>query len=188
MFYFTEYPSPVGLLTITSNEHSICGLYMEGQKYFLNTLPDSPIRNDNSVILRHACLWLDEYFTGKNPSISTLPLNPAGSEFRQAVWQCICAIPYGQTTTYGRIADKVADMLCKTTMSAQAVGGAVGHNPISIIIPCHRVVGANANLTGYAGGMDKKLWLLNHEGVDTHTFSLPRHKSSQQRNYNKTIK
>lgn len=185
MFYFTEYTSPVGLLTIACNDHSICGLWLEGQKYFSGALPEIPTRNDNAAVLRHACLWLDEYFTGKNPPISQLPLNPAGSKFRQAVWQCLCAVPYGQITTYGKIADKVADMLDKTAMSPQAVGGAVGHNPISIIIPCHRVVGANANLTGYAGGIEKKLWLLNHEGVDTRMFSLPKHNSASQTAFSK---
>lgn len=109
--------------------------------------------------------WLDRYFAGKRPAISELALAPAGSEFRRAVWKILCEIPYGEVTTYGEIARKIAKQLGMESMSAQAVGGAVGHNPISIIIPCHRVVGSDGSLTGYAGGLEKKLWLLTLEGA-----------------------
>ena len=117
--------------------------------------------------------WLDAYFAGEKPAISELPLAPNGGEFRQAVWDILCEIPYGQCTTYGAIAQKMAARMGKKTMSSQAVGGAVGHNPISIIIPCHRVVGANGSLTGYAGGIDKKIKLLQHEGADMFGLFIP---------------
>ena len=118
-------------------------------------------------------MWLDRYFAGENPQISELPLAPSGSDFRQMVWKILCDIPSGQTTTYGEIAKKIAARTGRSTMSAQAVGGAVGHNPISIIIPCHRVVGTNGSLTGYAGGIDKKIALLELEGVDMTKYFVP---------------
>ena len=111
---------------------------------------------------------------GEKPDISELKLAPKGSEFRQTVWRILCEIPYGKTTTYGEIAKEIAHLNGLERMSAQAVGNAVGHNPISIIIPCHRVIGTNGSLTGYAGGIDKKIFLLNHEGVDTDNFYVPR--------------
>lgn len=165
MYYFTEYISPIGKLTIASDGTNIVGLWLDGQKYFLDTLPEMPIENNNIPVFDKVLDWLDRYFNGKKPDIKELPLKPIGGAFRQAVWQCLCEIPYGAVTTYGAIAKKVATELGKETMSAQAVGGAVGHNPISIIIPCHRVVGANGSLTGYAGGIDKKIQLLRLEGV-----------------------
>ncbi|MCI9156887.1 MAG: methylated-DNA--[protein]-cysteine S-methyltransferase, partial [Lawsonibacter sp.] len=118
-------------------------------------------------------LWLDRYFAGERPAISELPLAPIGSEFRKEVWQVLCEIPYGETTTYGEISQKIAARRGLERMSAQAVGGAVGHNPISIIVPCHRVVGSNGSLTGYAGGLQKKIKLLTHEGVDMERFFVP---------------
>lgn len=118
--------------------------------------------------------WLDRYFKGEKPQIAELDLAPIGSDFAQNVWKILCDIPYGQITTYGNIAKKVAEIMNKNTMSAQAVGGAVGHNPISIIIPCHRVVGTNGNLTGYAGGIDKKIFLLKHEQVDMRKLFIPK--------------
>lgn len=124
-------------------------------------------------VLRIAKAWLDRYFAGEKPEISALPLCPAGSAFRQAVWQMLCEIPYGEVVTYGDIAQKMAARLGRKTMSSQAVGGAVGHNPISIIIPCHRVVGANGSLTGYAGGVDQKRKLLALEGADLSRLFAP---------------
>ena len=119
--------------------------------------------NDNDNTLLKAKKWLDRYFNKEKPSIKELELNPMGSEFRQAVWKILCEIPYGKVTTYKEIAEEIAEQKGIDKMSAQAVGGAVGHNPISIIIPCHRVVGTNGDLTGYAGGIDKKKYLLEHE-------------------------
>lgn len=165
MFYSTEYISPIGKLTIASDGSNIVGLWFEGQKYFLDTLPEMPIENNDVPVFDKVRDWLDCYFNGEKPDINELPLRPIGGEFRQVVWQCLCEIPYGEVTTYGAIAKRIAVELGKESMSAQAVGGAVGHNPISIIIPCHRVVGANGSLTGYAGGIDKKIQLLRLEGA-----------------------
>ena len=163
--YRTTVPSPVGVLTLASDGTALTGLWLEGQKYFGAGLPDTVQEQDLSVF-REAEAWLGAYFA-KAPLPALPPLAPQGSPFRQAVWACLREIPYGQVTTYGRIARQAAERLGRAHLSAQAVGGAVGHNPISILIPCHRVVGANGLLTGYAGGLDKKKWLLHHEGVDT---------------------
>lgn len=170
MFYYTEYTSPVGKLTIASDGNAVVGLWLNGQKYFLDTLSELPTRNDALDIFDKTRQWLDLYFAGKHPDIRRLLLKPIGESFRQAVWKCLCDIPYGEVTTYGAIAKKVAVELGRERMSAQAVGGAVGHNPISIIIPCHRVVGAYGSLGGYAGGIDKKIKLLTLEGIDTDRF------------------
>lgn len=109
--------------------------------------------------------WLDRYFNKEKMTIQDMPLAPIGGEFRQMVWKKLCEIPYGKTTTYGEIAKQIAKEMGKKTMSAQAIGNAVGHNPISIIIPCHRVIGKNGDLTGYAGGIDKKIKLLQIENA-----------------------
>ena len=155
----TQYASPLGTLTLASDGEAITGLWIEGQKYFAAGIPTNlPVRDDLPVFLK-ASDWLDRYFAGERPAIGDLPLAPQGSAFRQSVWKILCEIPYGETVTYGDIAKRLC---CK---SAQAIGGAVGHNPISIIIPCHRVLGADRGLTGYAGGTDKKIWLLRHEGA-----------------------
>ncbi len=129
--------------------------------------------NSNLPILTATKNWLDKYFAGQRPAISDLPLAPNGGAFRTAVWNILCEIPYGEVITYGDIAKKMAVKMNKASMSSQAVGGAVGHNPISIIIPCHRVVGSNGSLTGYSGGIGKKIKLLEHEGVDMSKFFTP---------------
>ena len=152
--FFTVYPSPLGNLSLTSDGKYLTGLWMDTQ-----TLPTTTyIQKDGLPIFQQTKDWLDEYFLGNPPSPDTLPLSPAGTAFQRQVWQLLLTIPYGETTTYGAIAKAISP-----TMSAQAVGGAVGHNPISIIIPCHRVIGAGGQLTGYAGGIEKKAWLLRHE-------------------------
>lgn len=163
MIYTQKYHSPIGELLIAEKDNALIGLWIEGQNYFLSTLKENMIPNDNSYVLKQTYKWLDRYFAGDKPSPSELPLAPTGSEFRQLVWEILCGIPYGETTTYGAIAKQVATLRGVSQISAQAVGGAVGHNPISLIIPCHRVVGSDGSLTGYAGGIDKKIWLLNHE-------------------------
>ncbi len=173
MYYFTTYPSPVGRLTLSCVGDALTGLWIEGQKYFGGTLPKGTAARDDLPVFHAAKAWLDRYFQGNQPSISELPLRPAGSEFRQTVWQSLCEIPYGEVTTYGEIAKKAASRLGRESMSGQAVGGAVGHNPISIIIPCHRVVGAGGSLTGYAGGIARKIKLLELEGVDLSRFTVP---------------
>lgn len=174
MFYLTNYLSPIGNITLASDGGSLVGLWIDGQKYFCNTVSGEIIEKDSISVFDDAKNWLDRYFSGEKPAISELPIAPAGGEFRKAVWDILCKIPYGEVITYGDIAKKLALELKKPGMSAQAVGGAVGHNPISIIIPCHRVVGANGSLTGYAGGIDKKVWLLAHEGVDVDKYTIPK--------------
>ena len=165
MYYSATYDSPVGKLYIVSDEASIVGLWLEGQKYFFGNIKGTPREEGELPVLKMAIQWLDDYFSGKQPEISCLPLAPQGSEFRKIVWDILCEIPYGEVRTYGAIAKEVARRMGRRSMSAQAVGGAVGHNPISIIIPCHRVLGSDGGLTGYAGGVDKKVKLLCHEGL-----------------------
>lgn len=174
MFYALPYASPVGELTVVSDGEQIVGLWIEGQKYFRATLREPPAEGADLPVLRAARRWLDGYFAGERPDASALPLAPAGSGFRQRVWSVLREIPYGEVTTYGAIAKRLAAELGRPTMSAQAVGGAVGHNPISILIPCHRVVGSDGSLTGYAGGVDKKVRLLELEGVDLSGLSVPK--------------
>ena len=160
MVYYTNYSSPVGLLFVISEKQHIIALFIEGQKYFGNTIKEPMIRKDDLAVFCQAKIWLDQYFAGKNPSLDRLPLKPTGTSFSQKVWQELLKIPYGTTTTYGKIAKEIAEKEKKKFMSAQAVGGAVSHNPISILIPCHRVIGSNGNLTGYAAGIEVKRKLL----------------------------
>ena len=167
IIYITYYDSILGKLTIASDGENIIGLWIEGQKYFADTIKnENIIKKDDISIFIKTKEWLDRYFRGERPDIKELKLSPKGSEFRQNVWKILCRIPYGQTITYGKIAKEIAKLMNKNSMSAQAIGNAVGHNPISIIIPCHRVVGINGSLTGYAGGIDKKIKLLELENVD----------------------
>ena len=167
IIYITYYDSILGKLTIASDGENIIGLWIEGQKYFADTIKnENIIEKDNLEIFVKTKDWLDKYFRSERPDIKELKLSPKGSEFRQNVWKILCRIPYGQTITYGKIAKEIAKLMNKNSMSAQAIGNAVGHNPISIIIPCHRVVGTNGGLTGYAGGIDKKRELLELENAD----------------------
>lgn len=170
MIYTCTYKSMLGDILLASDETGLTGLWFEGQKYFANTLPEEHISQETEI-LAEAKKWLDIYFAGKEPKF-TPPLHPNGSAFRQAVWKILLQIPYGQTITYGEIARQMSEIQNTPHMSAQAVGGAVGHNEISIIIPCHRVVGSNGSLTGYAGGIDKKIALLKLEHTDmSHLFA-----------------
>lgn len=177
MIYTLNYDSPVGRLLLAEKDGSLIGLWMEGQKYYSASFREEMSEKPDSPVLCQTKQWLDRYFSGNKPQINELPLSPVGSEFRKAVWKILCEIPYGQTTTYGEIAQKMAEDRGLETMSAQAVGGAVGHNPVSIIIPCHRVVGTNGSLTGYAGGMEKKIWLLTYEGADMNGLFIPKKES-----------
>lgn len=161
MVYTCTYKSLLGDMLLSADETGLTGVWFEGQKYFANTLPVERVSQETKI-LTEAKKWLDVYFSGKEPKF-ILPLHPAGSAFRQAVWQILLQIPYGETITYGEIARQLTEIRNCSHMSAQAVGGAVGHNAISIIIPCHRVVGTNGSLTGYAGGIDKKIALLQLE-------------------------
>ncbi len=173
MYYRTTYPSPVGLITLACDGGNLVGVWNEGQKYHGAAISAEMIEKDDMPVFDAAKKWLDRYFAGKKPAASQLPLAPIGSEFRKSVWTILCEIPYGEIITYGEIARKMAAKMNKETMSSQAVGGAVGHNPISIIIPCHRVVGANGSLTGYAGGLKTKVKLLELEGIDMSRLFVP---------------
>jgi methylated-DNA-[protein]-cysteine S-methyltransferase len=166
MYCKSIYPSPIGLITLACDGNNLVGLWLEGQKYYGGTIPEAMTEKNGLPIFDAAKKWLDRYFHGKKPAISELPLAPIGGEFRQGVWNILREIPYGKVTTYGEIARKMAAKMNRRSMSSQAVGGAVGHNPISIMIPCHRVVGANGNLTGYAGGIAVKAKLLELERAD----------------------
>ena len=172
MFY-SYYPnSPVGKLLMTSDGQNLTSLQMNTQRY--NRLQSDWIMQDDLEIFNQTRQWLNDYWQGKKLSLKDLTLKPQGSDYRQNVWKILLEIPYGQYLTYGDIARRIARECGITKMSAQAVGGAVGHNPICIVIPCHRVIGSNGNLTGYDGGIDKKIILLQHEGFDISKFSLPR--------------
>ena len=163
LVYTTTYDSQlVGSLTLASDGLAVTGLWLEGQKYFRATIGGPCKPDDGLAIFRQARAWLDRYFAGERPQASELPLAPSGTEYRQRVWRVLLGIPYGQTRTYGEVA-RLLESATGTGTSARAVGAAVGRNPISIIIPCHRVIGADGSLTGYAGGIDKKALLLAHE-------------------------
>lgn len=161
MYYSTRYPSPIGEMLIVSDGDAICGAFFCGQKHFPSF--ENLVQKDDLAIFDDVAEWFDDYFSGLNPKID-FKLNPQGSEFRMKVWKILSEIPYGETLTYGEIASRIS-----STMSAQAVGGAVGYNPLAILIPCHRVLGANGKLTGYAGGLDRKVKLLKMENP---SFSL----------------
>lgn len=163
MQYISHYDSPMGRMTMAAEDNMLIGLWFDGQKYFAATL-GKDAEEAELPIFEEVTQWLDMYFRGECPR--NMPrMNPKGSEFRRQVWQWLLTIPYGEVTTYGELAKKIAERRGLKSMSAQAVGGAVGHNPISIIIPCHRVVGSDGSLTGYAGGIEKKEALLKLEGA-----------------------
>ena len=170
MIAIQPYRSPLGGILLAADEVGLVGLWFDGQKYFANTLPAEHCEQQ-TPILAAAARWLDLYFAGQVPDF-TPPLHPAGSDFRQAVWKILLQIPYGHTMTYGGIARQLAAQR-GGKVSAQAVGGAVGHNEVSLIIPCHRVVGTNGSLTGYAGGIDKKVKLLELEHAEVSCLFIP---------------
>ena len=161
MPFTSHYNSPLGGIILASDGEALVGLWFDGQKHF----PNSPSADHSTTALpvfRETCRWLDIYFSGQIPDF-TPKLNPQGTPFRKAVWELLLEIPYGETTTYGAMAKTLAQRHNVPFMSAQAIGGAVGHNAISLIIPCHRVVGSDGSLVGYAGGLDRKLKLLQLE-------------------------
>lgn len=195
MYDSSQYVSSLGTITMVSDGEALTGLWIEGQKYAQAALGDTyreiqegvgetrykDVKRDafdvankdrDLQIFKDTTRWLDIYFSGKNPDFMP-PLKLNGTEFQKEVWEILLAIPYGTTRTYGDIAAQIAKKRNLSRMSAQAVGQAVGHNPISIIVPCHRVVGSNGNLTGYAGGIDKKVKLLELEGIDMDNFFIP---------------
>ena len=163
MQYISRYHSPMGGILLAGDGNGLTGLWFEGQKYFALHL-DKEQEEREIPLFELAKGWLDVYFSGREPDFS-VPLHLMGTAFQKEVWEILRSIPYGHTMTYGEIAKQLAEKRGLPHMSAQAVGGAVGHNPISIIIPCHRVLGTDGSLTGYAGGVEKKRWLLAHEGA-----------------------
>lgn len=163
MNYIQKYNSPFGEMLMLSDGTVLTGLVFDGQKYFENKEVSDYVDRDLQVF-KEVKEWLDIYFDGKKPDFIP-PISLNGSDFRKAVWEILMTIPYGQVCTYGDIAKKIAAKRGIARMSAQAVGGAVGHNPIAIIVPCHRVIGTNGSLIGYAGGLDKKEALLRLEGI-----------------------
>lgn len=165
MYYYYIYNSPVGKLTIASNQKNIVGLWLDKQKYYMDILEGKECQEKETDVIKLTKKWLDKYFNNEKPEISELPIEFIGTDFRKQVWEILNQIPYGKVVTYGDIAKQLSRHKGIKKMSAQAVGGAVGHNPISIIIPCHRVVGANGSLVGYAGGIETKIKLLELEGV-----------------------
>lgn len=168
MEYIWKYESPMGEMTMASDGKNLTGLWFESQKYFAATLSEDT-EEKNLPIFEKTKEWLNRYFQGEKPEICEMPLAPKGREFRMDVWKILSEIPYGEVITYGEIAKQIARERGKERMSAQAVGGAVGHNPISVIIPCHRVVGSDGSLTGYAGGIELKKKLLELEGCLRYT-------------------
>ena len=203
MIYKKLYDSPLGEILILGDLEGILGIYFEGQREFDDLINNKEIKNfedtknfelkdknlkgkslfneknkvsgediSENKIFDETKKWLDIYFSREEPKF-TPKLNIKGSEFRKDVWKILLEIPYGKTLTYKAIAEKLVMSGKYKKMSAQAVGGAVGHNPISIIIPCHRVVGASGSLTGYAGGLDRKVKLLELEGVNMNKFFMP---------------
>ncbi|RID95540.1 methylated-DNA--[protein]-cysteine S-methyltransferase [Streptococcus constellatus] len=166
IFYKQMYPSPLGEMSLVANESGLVGVWFLQQKYFEHGLEEGNLLLEKNDVLKETELLLEHYFSGDCPDFSSLLLASVGTNFQQQVWAYLQTIPYGETVTYGQIAKKLGNR------SAQAVGGAVGRNPFSIIVPCHRVLGSQGQLTGYAGGLDKKRWLLEHEGVELNEKDL----------------
>ena len=172
MQYISHYKSPIGNILLAADDIGLTGLWFEGQKYFALYL-DKELEEKEISLFKKVKYWLDIYFSGEEPDF-TIPLHFIGTGFQKEIWKILYSIPYGHTMTYGAIAKQIAIKRGIERMSAQAVGGAVGHNEISIIVPCHRVVGTNGSLTGYAGGIDKKIKLLTLEKVDIQHFFIPK--------------
>lgn len=165
--YYCTYESKIGLLYLISDGESLIGCYLEGQKYFPNNIDNYYLNEELSILVKSKD-WLEKYFNGENPSIDEIPLNYIGTEFRKKVWEILKEISYGELVTYKHLAEIIAKAKGLNTMSAQAVGGAVGHNPLLIFIPCHRVIGVDGGLTGYAAGLENKRFLLNLESDNNH--------------------
>lgn len=174
MYYKARYESPLGNILLTATDDALCGLSFDTQTPCGES--EAAVFGDNRI-LREVRKWLDAYFAGERVSPESLPLEPQGSAFARSVWQILAEIPYGETLTYDEIAKRIAAERGVAKMSAQAVGGAVGGNPIPVIIPCHRVVGAGGNLTGYTGGLNIKVGLLKIEGFDMSRFKFPKNRA-----------
>ena len=173
MIFIQHYDSPLGGILLAADETGLTGLWFDGQKFFAHDLPAGRVEQ-NTPALSEVKRWLDIYFSGRDPGFTPPLAMEQMTEFRRQVCEIMLDIPFGETMTYGQIAKRVAQMRGLESMSSQAVGGAVGHNPVSLIIPCHRVVGMNGSLTGYAGGVEKKTALLRLEGADMSGFFIPK--------------
>ncbi|MBR4656337.1 MAG: methylated-DNA--[Oscillospiraceae bacterium] len=165
MIFTAVCPSPLGPLLLAAEEDRLLGLWLAGQRHYAAGLPEESREDPTHPVLRAAEDWLGRYFAGERPAPGELILAPRGSEFQRLIWSLLPEIPYGETVTYGELAALAARRSGREKTAPRAVGGAVGRNPISIIIPCHRVLGAGGSLTGYAGGLERKRWLLRHEGA-----------------------
>ena len=165
--YYATVESPLGSLLIAASDTGITGLWMEGQRYYASTLCKESVYKPDHPLIAQTIKWLHSYFLGEKPDRSALSLAPEGTDFQKEVWEILDKIPYGTTRTYSEIASQIAETRGISSMSSQAVGNAIGKNPISILIPCHRVVGKNGSLTGYAGGIHRKekLLLLENPGL-----------------------
>ncbi|MCI8468562.1 MAG: methylated-DNA--[protein]-cysteine S-methyltransferase [Eggerthellaceae bacterium] len=171
MQHYTTYTSPLGAITLAEEDGALTGLWFDGQKYDRATLAAGAGRADDLPVFEQARGWLDAYFAGTDPG-ALPPTAPRGTDFQRAVWAELATIPHGTLTTYGALAQSLGEHLGRRC-SARAVGTAVGRNPVSVILPCHRVVGASGSLTGYAGGLDRKTALLELEGVDVSALRRP---------------
>jgi len=171
MQYINHYQSDIGGITLASDGQNITGLWLDGQKYFPYMLLEKALPEDLPVF-ETAKKWLDIYFSGVEPDFQ-IPIHLEGTDFQMCVWEMLCTIPYGETTTYGAIAKQIAHDRGISKMSSQAVGNAIGRNPVSVIVPCHRVIGAKGNLTGYAGGIERKAELLKIEQNQNATEQYP---------------
>ncbi len=176
MDFTRRYDSPLGGITLAGDGEALTGLWFDGQEHFAETL-DREHREGDLPVFAEAERWLDLYFSGKDPGF-TPALRLRGTAFRKAVWEILLTIPYGKTMTYGEIAERIAGHKETPRTAARAVGGAVGHNPVSLIIPCHRVIGADGSVTGYAGGTDRKTRLLEMENADVR--ALPQRKRGRR--------
>ena len=172
MVYTHQYISPLGAITLACDDEAIIGLWFNGQRHYGNVLPEA-VEHQKHPLLDDADRWLDIYFSGQEPDFLP-PLRYDSTSFRKRVCDIMLTIPYGKTMTYGEIAAEISMDLSIARMSAQAVGGAVGHNPISIMIPCHRVVGTSGSLTGYSGGISRKAALLELEKTDMSKLFIPK--------------
>ena len=172
MHYLSHYESPLGAMTMASDGEHLTGLWFDGQKYDRSTINDDAVVQPHLPVFTQTAQWLDTYFKGTDPGFTPL-ISVEGSDFKKMVTSIMLSIPFGATSTYARIAAEVACRTGRTHMSAQAVGGAVGHNPIALIVPCHRVLASNGSLRGYAGGVDRKERLLEMEGVNVSGLLTP---------------
>jgi methylated-DNA-[protein]-cysteine S-methyltransferase len=173
MQYISYYESPLGKMMMAADDIGLTGLWFEDEKYFAENLDPEHVESETPVI-KAAKKWLDKYFAGEKPGENP-PLHLTGSDFQKEVAEILLRIPYGETMTYAEIANVIAENRNIPKMAPQAVGGAVGHNPISIVVPCHRVMGAHGNLTGYGGKISRKIALLKLENVDVSNFYVPKH-------------